>query len=723
MIDEYNILRKKKRKNNGFATTALLVSLGVIILLVAIFVFLLGKVDKKDDSVKNEENTTQEVCDSKGECTKVISCGTKEQIFNENLRTIKDAAVSYFTLERMPKNKGDVKKITLSEMQKDKMVLSIIDSKSNACYGDKSYVEVTKDTNEYVMKIYLSCSDMEDYIIIHLGCYDYCKGTVCEKQDEEGHTEFEYEYKKTTACTMSDWSNWGAWKTTRETTSNLKKEDVKTETIKKTVTDTIDLIKGSTNISCTQYGSEYKLTADKNYCVKYGTKVESVPGTPTNYTPYCEDNTYKYNTTTKLCEKNITESGTIEKTATKNPDTFDCSAHPGTVYNSKTGKCEGTISTIDKKPINVVSGTQYCSNKKLNIVNGECVGTETDTKPAITTSSKSCSEYGSNYKQSGDNCVANIKTPFYIDKEVVYGTKVEKEEYACWKLEGTTKTVFDCSTGSCKMVPQTSYEKVWTTCTKDVTKVVETGSKCPDGTTESGNLCVKYIESTDTKPAKVVTSNPTCSTYGSNYSLSSDNKNCVGKITIKEKVLTTPSTINCDPHGSSYSIKDGYCVANISIPVSYDAKKNTTTYNCNSLKSEGYNLVSAYTNKCVKNYSYIRTLTMQPKTKSNGITCKEGYTPNGTSCERNITVEIDRKNSIKTVISDKCPDGYKQNGTKCTKDIVKEEKVTYYRYATRTCNGGTTDIKWSYSNNDKSLLDNGYTLTGNKKEVKETFKK
>ena len=38
--------------------------------------------------------------------------------------------------------------------------------------------------------------------------------------------------------------------------------------------------------------------------------------------------------------------------------------------------------------------------------------------------------------------------------------------------------------------------------------------------------------------------------------------------------------------------------------------------------------------------------------------------------------------------------------------------VTYYRYATREYINGIIDYKWSTSNNDKSLLNNGYKLTG-----------
>ena len=56
------------------------------------------------------------------------------------------------------------------------------------------------------------------------------------------------------------------------------------------------------------------------------------------------------------------------------------------------------------------------------------------------------------------------------------------------------------------------------------------------------------------------------------------------------------------------------------------------------------------------------------------------------------------------------------SGTKCTKKVMKDVKITYYRYATRTCTGGSTDIKWS-TKNDQSLLSDGYKMTGNKRAI------
>ena len=32
------------------------------------------------------------------------------------------------------------------------------------------------------MKVYLSCGEQEDYIVVIMGCYNYCKTDICEQQ-------------------------------------------------------------------------------------------------------------------------------------------------------------------------------------------------------------------------------------------------------------------------------------------------------------------------------------------------------------------------------------------------------------------------------------------------------------------------------------------------------------------------------------------------------------
>ena len=104
-----------------------------------------------------------------------------DEIFANNVARMKDAAIGYFTDERLPQKVGQSKKLTLQEMYDLHLVLKMKDKNGNPCDTTKSYVEMTKFTEEYRLKVNLSCGDQEDYIIVYLGCYTYCSGGICEK--------------------------------------------------------------------------------------------------------------------------------------------------------------------------------------------------------------------------------------------------------------------------------------------------------------------------------------------------------------------------------------------------------------------------------------------------------------------------------------------------------------------------------------------------------------
>ena len=105
-----------------------------------------------------------------------------DEIFANNISRMKDAAIGYFTNERLPKTAGESKKLTLKEMYDLHLVLKMKDKKGKACDVKKSYVEMTKYTEEYRLKVNLKCGDQEDYIIVYLGCYNYCPDGICEKR-------------------------------------------------------------------------------------------------------------------------------------------------------------------------------------------------------------------------------------------------------------------------------------------------------------------------------------------------------------------------------------------------------------------------------------------------------------------------------------------------------------------------------------------------------------
>ena len=98
---------------------------------------------------------------------------------------MKEAAISYYTDERLPKESGEFKQMTLSEMIGLKLITPLIDKNNKAVDVEKSYVKITKSGNEYILKVNIKDSEKEDYILVHLGCYTYCDSTICEKKETE----------------------------------------------------------------------------------------------------------------------------------------------------------------------------------------------------------------------------------------------------------------------------------------------------------------------------------------------------------------------------------------------------------------------------------------------------------------------------------------------------------------------------------------------------------
>lgn len=104
-----------------------------------------------------------------------------DQIFNDNVIAMKDSAKSYYTTERLPKVVDETVKITLGDMLEKKIILPFVDRNGEQCDLIDSYVEVTKHSNEFVMKVNLKCKEQENYLLVYMGCYDYCQTSICEK--------------------------------------------------------------------------------------------------------------------------------------------------------------------------------------------------------------------------------------------------------------------------------------------------------------------------------------------------------------------------------------------------------------------------------------------------------------------------------------------------------------------------------------------------------------
>lgn len=150
----------------------------ISLILIIIFILLLMWLIPMPKNSNNNNNCTN---NGNGTCEGID--GLTNRIFNANVQEMKNAAIFYFTTDKLPKNEGDSVKLTLQEMLDLKLLLPFTDKDGNSCSTEESYVLLTKRKDSYELKVNLKCNDEEDYILVTLGCYSYCTTAVCEKQD------------------------------------------------------------------------------------------------------------------------------------------------------------------------------------------------------------------------------------------------------------------------------------------------------------------------------------------------------------------------------------------------------------------------------------------------------------------------------------------------------------------------------------------------------------
>jgi len=227
-------------RKNSFSITNLLIQLLFIVLFVFILIWLFPSKKLVEDGFA-DANTKFDVLTNR--------------IYNDNLQTMKDAALYYYTTPRLPKNVNDVESMTLREMIEKKFLIKFKDANNKECDLDESYVEITKLEDEFVLKVNLKCTDNDAYILVHLGCYDYCTTAVCENKDaapsvpvlntkpntnpeptpdtpvnpepEKPAPVCSYKYQKVVPNYI--WSDWSNWSTDEVTKTDTRDVDTKVE--------------------------------------------------------------------------------------------------------------------------------------------------------------------------------------------------------------------------------------------------------------------------------------------------------------------------------------------------------------------------------------------------------------------------------------------------------------------------------------------------------------
>lgn len=603
------------------------------------------------------------------------------QIFADNIDRMKDVAKSYYTVERLPKNINDSKKMTLKEMIDNKLILPLMDSNGKYCSEDDSYIEITKLENEYIIKVNLSCTDKQDYIIEHYGCYDICSDTckALETTSKSGYATDVTTKRKTTNNSTTKHI------TSRVTTTKNGGKVYEYQFTKNVCTQNFD------KYVC---DAGYYLAGDS--CIKNGSEVVTKPAEEkiTNVTSTdTKDAKPVINSSTELkpadCRDEVlTKTATInagyKKTtysATKKTVTQKVTANEVISYDVK-----GAVETT--KTINA----SYTTVDNYNIVDADQVYTSYEWQYVST---KITTEAGLEFVGGNEKLVS---VDSWQERECsACAALVTYYKYYRYKKVPAGKPTYTCDSHPGYAIDGNKCKKY-----------TGTTNKCPDSSYKNtGTGCVKYEKELD------------CSKYGSEYKLNKANKTCtktirkyncdgIGKTTNDPKYCskvteeyTCPSYMEKQGTGSStvcIDKHDYYCPSNTT----------NTTYTLNGTKCTVKTTQKVKVCSCSKYPGSVQTEDKKNCAITNSSTeysCKDypGYTLNGDKCVKTITTQ-------KTTYScDKYP-GSTLDGTSCIKTIdVTDIKSADKVYKT-TCN---QEYMWSTS----TSVD-GWSYTGNKKLIK-----
>jgi hypothetical protein len=339
--------------------------------------------------------------------------------FGENIDKMKDAATSYYTNERLPKTEKETVKMSLKEMIDKKLLLPFVDSKGKKCDEDHSYVEITKSGSEYIMKIYLSCDDESDYIVIPMGCYDKCENGNCKQKV----CTTQYQYKKTVKgtkkvayCSKSGYVLSGK--------TCYKKSDIE------------NLVDAKYKYVCTTSG--YDLSGTN--CIKKttDTKTATCPSGYTGNGTNCKRTVT--DTKTATCPSGYDDNGSsCVKITTQDTTVYDASK---TLIRTYTTKDCDTCSTVRHYVYRITQTASYkCPDSTYTLSGTTCTKTITDTKPA--TKSYYCEKgklVGTKCSVTGqkvDTMKPSYKTKSYTSTKYTWSTKTSLNG---WTKTGKTKT-------------------------------------------------------------------------------------------------------------------------------------------------------------------------------------------------------------------------------------------------------------------------------------------
>ena len=148
-----------------------------------------------------------------------------DKVFSANLESMENAAFEYFTKDRLPNEVGENNELTLREMINSNLLEAFTDADGNSCDVNNSYIRLTKNEDDYTLRVNLKCNKKEDYSLMKVGGYDYCEHDICKRDTSKEKNSTKEEKKEETSkvdiTESSDTSNNTNTNTNASTNSNI----------------------------------------------------------------------------------------------------------------------------------------------------------------------------------------------------------------------------------------------------------------------------------------------------------------------------------------------------------------------------------------------------------------------------------------------------------------------------------------------------------------------
>ena len=739
-----------EERRDTFSIKDVLLEILLIILFVLILICIFptkNHIKKLLTGNKTEEQTKVEA--SADDIDRLASL--YNQVFATNIYNIKEAAVGYYTTERLPQTVGDSSKMTLEEMYNKHLILKVADKDGNYCDPTKSYVSITKYDNEYQMKINLSCDEEEDYIIVYLGCYDYCDASgVCEKKvtvktgkDKDSipsnsnnepyiinsnNNDDDSNSNKTSNTVSNSNSNTTSNSNSNTTSnsnsnSNSNTNDDKCELkVRNNMTLFFDTVGGSkiSSVSfCTEDGCEHK-------------DIQVDVPTKEGYTfaGWYTDTTYKtiVNITSNKSE-NLKKLNVFDMVSVLDKDGCGRTDETFAVVYAKWIKSDEECPTIVGAGTNIVN---YVTNGGSKVESLTVCKTCADAtlKRNVPTSTREGYKFIGWYTDSSLKTKVQFesnglptntkwtKVGCYDDETTVYAkwekdTKDDKHEYACEYNISTkgSSSWGEWSSWSTEKVTENSDRQVETT-----VKKVKTGTKTEEKVV--GTKYETYIKEYTTVTKKVGTTKET-KKVGYKYE-----KVPAGTKTVKQKVGTKKVATGETITKTTYvKVPAGYKNIYVESGSGTTIPANTSEYTYVKKGSTTSQSCSGCVAKTVYTWDvYKKVIVYKAEQRTEQIPV---YRTEDVYETKQVTVyttkKVDVYETVETPVyeTQKVPVyAVREVEIKDNLKIDVYDEVTYYRYRIKQYIGGATESVWSTCDPvDDELIKKGYKLTGNKREA------